>query len=68
MLTYHVVPGQMTADEIAGKDLKTVQGGTVKVTGEGDNLKVNDSTVICGNVKTANATVYLIDSVMMPKA
>ena len=67
VLTYHVVPNQMTADEIAGQTLKTVQGGTVKVTGSGDSLKVNDSNVICGNVKTANATVYLIDSVMMPK-
>jgi uncharacterized surface protein with fasciclin (FAS1) repeats len=57
----------MTADQIAGKDLKTVQGGTVKVTGSGDNLKVNGANVVCGNVKTANATVYLIDAVMMPK-
>jgi uncharacterized surface protein with fasciclin (FAS1) repeats len=67
VLTYHVVPMQMSADQIAGKDLKTVQGGTVKVTGSGDNLKVNGANVVCGNVKTANATVYLIDAVMMPK-
>ena len=68
VLTYHVVPEQMTADQIAGKTLKTVQGGSLKVTGSGDNLKVNgNSSVICGNVKTANATVYLIDSVLMPK-
>jgi uncharacterized surface protein with fasciclin (FAS1) repeats len=67
VLTYHVVPGQMTPDEIAGKSLKTVEGASVKVTGSGDNLKVNGATVICGGVKTANATVYLIDSVMMPK-
>jgi uncharacterized surface protein with fasciclin (FAS1) repeats len=67
VLTYHVVPEQMTADQIAGKNLKTVQGGTVKVTGSGDNLKVNGANVVCGNVKTANATVYLIDAVMMPK-
>ncbi|WP_276326641.1 fasciclin domain-containing protein [Lentzea albidocapillata] len=29
-------------------------------------MKVNDANVICGGVKTANATVYLIDSVLMP--
>ena len=40
--------------------------GTVEVTGSGDNLKVNDANVICGGVKTANATVYLIDAVLMP--
>ena len=67
MLTYHVVPDQMLPDQIAGKTLKTVQGGTVKVTGSGDNLKVNGANVICGGVHTANATVYLIDSVLMPK-
>jgi uncharacterized surface protein with fasciclin (FAS1) repeats len=38
------------------------------VTGSGDNLKVNDASVICGGVTTANATVYLIDAVLMPPA
>ncbi len=66
VLTYHVVPGQMTPDEIAGKSLKTAEGEKVKVTGSGDSLKVNDANVICGGVQTANATVYLIDAVMMP--
>jgi len=44
----------------------TVQGGTVEVTGSGDDLKVNGANVICGGLQTANATVYLIDSVLMP--
>ncbi|SER72944.1 Uncaracterized surface protein containing fasciclin (FAS1) repeats [Lentzea xinjiangensis] len=65
ILTYHVVPGQIAPDKIAG-DQKTVQTGTVKVSGSGDALKANDANVICGGVKTANATVYLIDSVLMP--
>ena len=65
MLTYHVVPGQITPDQIAGEQT-TVQGGTVEVSGSGDNLKVNDANVICGGVQTANATVYLIDAVLMP--
>ncbi|GIG28768.1 fasciclin domain-containing protein [Cellulomonas marina] len=65
ILTYHVVEGQVAPDEIVG-DHATVQGGTVTVSGEGDALKVNDANVICGGVQTANATVYLIDSVLMP--
>jgi uncharacterized surface protein with fasciclin (FAS1) repeats len=65
ILTYHVVPGQISPDKIAG-DQKTVQTGTVKVTGSGNAIKANDANVICGGVKTANATVYLIDSVLMP--
>ncbi|MGK3649234.1 fasciclin domain-containing protein [Pseudarthrobacter enclensis] len=66
ILTYHVVPGQITPDKIAGTHA-TVQGGSVTVTGSGDTLKVDDANVICGGVKTKNATVYLIDSVLMPK-
>lgn len=65
ILTYHVVPGQLDADAVVGTH-ETAQGGTLEVTGEGDTLMVNDASVICGNVKTANATVYLIDSVLMP--
>jgi uncharacterized surface protein with fasciclin (FAS1) repeats len=65
ILTYHVVPGQIAPDAIAGKQT-TVEGATVKVTGSGNNLEVNDAKVICGGVQTKNATVYLIDSVLMP--
>lgn len=67
ILTYHVVEGQMTPDEVTGKQT-TVQGDKVEVTGSGDNLKVNDANVICGGVQTANATVYLIDGVLTPKS
>ena len=66
ILTYHVVPGQITPDKIAGTHA-TVQGGSVTVTGSGDALMVDGASVICGGVRTANATVYLIDSVLMPK-
>ncbi len=66
ILTYHVVPGQITPDKIAGTHA-TVQGGSVTVTGSKDALVVDGASVICGGVKTKNATVYLIDSVLMPK-
>ncbi len=66
VLTYHVVPGQITPDELAGTTQTTVQGGDVEISGSGDDLMVNDASVICGGVQTANATVYLIDSVLMP--
>ncbi|NED68254.1 fasciclin domain-containing protein, partial [Streptomyces sp. SID10244] len=37
--------------------------------GSGNDMKVNDSAgVVCGGVKTANATVYLIDTVLTPPA
>jgi len=68
ILTYHVVPGQIAPDAIVGTHT-TVEGQDLEVTGSGDDLKVNGTAaVICGGVKTANATVYLIDTVLMPPA
>jgi len=66
ILTYHVVPGQISPDKIVGMH-PTVEGDSVNVTGSKDALKVDGANVICGGVHTANATVYLIDSVLMPK-
>jgi uncharacterized surface protein with fasciclin (FAS1) repeats len=67
ILTYHVVPDQASPAQVAG-DHKTVEGGNVSVTGAGNDLKVNDAGLVCGGVKTANATVYMIDTVLMPPA
>ena len=62
-----VIAGQLAPDAIVGTHA-TVEGGDVTVTGSGDDLMVNDSKVICGGVHTANATVYLIDTVLSPPA
>jgi uncharacterized surface protein with fasciclin (FAS1) repeats len=68
VLTYHVVPGQLAPDQLAGSH-KTLQGGTIQVSGSGQDFKVNgNSSVVCGNIQTANATVYLIDQVLLPKS
>ena len=65
ILTYHVVPGQASPEQVVGTH-KTVQGANVTVTGGGNDLKVNNASVVCGGVQTANATVYMIDTVLMP--
>jgi len=67
ILTYHVLPGRMSAAELDGTH-KTVEGKDLTVTGMGNDLKVNGAGVICGNVQTANATVYLVDTVLIPPA
>ena len=67
ILTYHVVPGQASPAKVVGTH-KTVQGADVTVTGEGNALKVNDAGLVCGGVSTANAQVYMIDTVLMPPA
>ncbi|MCD1287576.1 MULTISPECIES: fasciclin domain-containing protein [unclassified Brevibacterium] len=65
VLTYHVIPGQLSPDEIAGEH-ETVEGSKVTVSGEGEDMKFDDAGLVCGGVKTANATVYMVDGVMMP--
>ena len=67
ILTYHVVSGQADPSKVVGEHT-TVQGSTLEVTGSGDALMVNDAAVVCGGIKTANATLYLIDTVLMPPA
>jgi uncharacterized surface protein with fasciclin (FAS1) repeats len=67
ILTYHVVEGQASPTAVVG-DHKTLEGGSVKVAGAGPDLMINDAGLVCGGVKTANATVYMIDTVLMPPA
>lgn len=67
VLTYHVIPGQLSPDEIAGEH-ETVNGATVTVEGEGDDLMFDDAGLVCGGVMTSNATVYMVDAVLMPEA
>ncbi|MEO7982425.1 MAG: fasciclin domain-containing protein [Sporichthyaceae bacterium] len=67
VLTYHVIPGKLTPEQLAGTH-KTLQGDSVTVEGSGEDFTVDGSAkVICGNVQTANATVYIIDGVLAPK-
>jgi uncharacterized surface protein with fasciclin (FAS1) repeats len=67
ILTYHVASGHITPAELAsGKPIKTLEGSTVTPSKMGGTYEVNASHVVCGDVQTANATVYIIDSVLMP--
>jgi uncharacterized surface protein with fasciclin (FAS1) repeats len=68
VLTYHVVAGeQLDAEALAAAgEVTTVQGGTLDIGGGGTT--VNGAAVVCSNVTTANATVHIIDTVLMPPA
>jgi uncharacterized surface protein with fasciclin (FAS1) repeats len=67
ILTYHVIPGRLSPTQLVGTH-KTVQGDDITVTGSGANLKIGNAGLVCGGVQTANATVYMIDTVQMPPA
>jgi uncharacterized surface protein with fasciclin (FAS1) repeats len=65
VLTNHVVEGRLSPDQVAG-DHKTLAGTTITVEGSGEDFTVGEAKVVCGNVQTANATVYIIDGVLLP--
>jgi uncharacterized surface protein with fasciclin (FAS1) repeats len=65
LLTYHVIPGRFSPTTIDGTH-KTLQDSNLSVTGAPDHLWVNDALVLCGGITTANATLYLIDTVLTP--
>jgi uncharacterized surface protein with fasciclin (FAS1) repeats len=67
ILTYHVVAGKLSPDQLAGTHA-ALEGGTLNVTGSGQSFQVNGANVVCGNVQTANATVYIVDGVLTPPA
>ncbi len=68
VLTYHVVGERLSPADLAGTH-QTLQGGEVTVSGSGEDFTVNGAAkVVCGNVTTGNATVYLIDGVLLPSS
>ncbi|RBY87980.1 fasciclin domain-containing protein [Blastococcus sp. TF02A-30] len=76
VLTHHVIEGRLAPDELAGTHT-TLNGDEVTVEGSGEDFSVaaegtvlgtSEASVICGNVQTANATVYIIDQVLTPPA
>ena len=67
VLKYHVVSGHVTTAQLAsGKPLTTLEGSTLKPSKMGAVYEVNNADVICGNIHTANATVYIINKVLTP--
>ena len=72
ILTYHVVPGKMTANDLKdGSKLKTVSGGELTVMSKGGKVMLKDakggtSTVTIANVMQSNGVIHVIDTVLMP--
>ena len=67
ILTYHVVPGAVTSDQLAGQhlDVATVNGAEVRVNGSNGG-KVNDATVSTADIIASNGVIHVIDSVLLP--
>ncbi|MFI0879641.1 beta-Ig-H3/fasciclin [Streptomyces sp. CS149] len=67
VLTYHVVGEKVTTQQMEDGTFKTLEGSDLTTKGSGTEFTVNDSSkIVCGDVPTANATVNLVDTVLMP--
>lgn len=67
VLSHHVVEGKLAPEDLSGQ-LTTLAGDKLKINGTGEQATIGTekATVLCGNIPTANATVYVVDSVLMP--
>jgi uncharacterized surface protein with fasciclin (FAS1) repeats len=65
ILLHHVVGAQLDPEAVVGTQ-DTLNKDSVTVEGDTDGMTVEGANVLCGNIPTANATVYVIDSVLMP--
>jgi uncharacterized surface protein with fasciclin (FAS1) repeats len=69
ILTYHVVGERLTPEDLENGSFETLEKSRLTTSGSGESYTVNKSAkIVCGNVKTANANVYIIDTVLMPGA
>ena len=67
VLTYHVVPGRLTAADVAkARSLKTVQGGSLTVDAS-KGVKLDGATVIVADVAASNGVIHAIDTVVLPR-
>ncbi|WP_261987275.1 fasciclin domain-containing protein [Actinomadura sp. HBU206391] len=67
ILNYHIVGQRLTPEALSSGTFNTLQGGTIRTTRSGDSYRVGNANMLCGNLPTANGTVYIIDSVLMPR-
>jgi len=65
ILTHHVVGGQLDPADVIGEH-ETLNKDMVEVEGDESGMTVDGANVLCGNIPTDNATVYVIDTVLMP--
>jgi uncharacterized surface protein with fasciclin (FAS1) repeats len=67
IVRYHTVPAMIGPHQFAtGATPKTLQGKPLRLSQTGSVYKVNGATVLCGNIRTSNASVYIVNKVLLP--
>lgn len=69
ILTYHVVPGDVTAaDVVKLSEAKTVNGAMLKVSTQNGKVMVNNADVVKTDIAASNGVIHVIDAVLLPPA
>ena len=67
VLTYHVVPGKITAAQVKPGAVKTVQGQAFTVSTQGSNVMVDEAKVVKTDIAASNGVIHVIDTVILPE-
>lgn len=68
VLTYHVVAGEVTAEQVVALDsATTVNGQDVAISVDGEQVRINDATVTTADIKASNGVIHVIDTVILPQ-
>ncbi len=69
ILTYHVVPGAVKAEQVTElNEAKTVNGAMVKISTQHGKVMINDATVVKADIAASNGIIHVIDKVILPPA
>ena len=67
ILTYHVVPGAVMAEQVTKlEEAKTINGATVKVSAKDGKVMINNADVVEADIETSNGVIHVIDNVLLP--
>ena len=67
VLTYHVVPGKVTASDVKPGKVKTVEGDSLTIEANGGKVMVDKAAVTKTDIVADNGVIHVIDTVLMPK-
>lgn len=67
VLTYHVVPGRVTAEEVVGlSSAKTVNGQSIRISAQEGKVMVDNARVTATDIMASNGVIHVIDTVILP--
>ncbi|MEG4801125.1 fasciclin domain-containing protein [Microcoleus sp. ARI1-B5] len=66
ILTYHVVPGAVLSSSLKSGDVKSVEGGSLKVAVAAGKVTVSGANVVKADIKASNGVIHVIDKVLIP--